>query len=82
MLPVLTHLSGRELAKNIGGDRRTIDRIRAGQQPRPQLANRLLQLATARARDDLAVLLPDSGTALATAHPLGVLTAWQAARQR
>ncbi len=80
VLPVLNQLSGRELAKHTGTHRRTIDRIRAGQQPRPQLANRLLQLATAHARDDLAVLLPQAAAALAMASPLVVLTAWRAAR--
>ncbi len=80
VLPVLSQLSGRELAKHTGTHRRTIDRIRAGQQPRPQLANRLLQLATTRARHDLAVLLPESVTALTMASPLVVLAAWRAVR--
>jgi hypothetical protein len=43
--PLLEHLSGRELARLTGADRRTIDRIRAGQMPRPKLRRELIQLA-------------------------------------
>jgi len=37
VLPVLAGYSGRHLAKLLGTDRRTIDRIRGGQKPRPGL---------------------------------------------
>jgi len=37
--------SGRELARVVGMDRRTIDRIRRGQAPRPRLRDKLTELA-------------------------------------
>ena len=37
--------SGRELARVVGMDRRTIDRIRRGQAPRPRLREKLTELA-------------------------------------
>jgi hypothetical protein len=45
VMPILDHLSGRELAALVGADRRTIDRIRRGQAPRPELRHTLTQLA-------------------------------------
>ncbi|MCA1702089.1 MAG: hypothetical protein LC808_01980, partial [Actinobacteria bacterium] len=44
-MAALAPLSSRELARVVGKDRRTIDRIRAGAQPRPQLRSQLLSLA-------------------------------------
>jgi hypothetical protein len=46
VMPLLDHLSGRELARLIGADRRTIDRIRAGQMPRGPLRKALERLAS------------------------------------
>jgi hypothetical protein len=37
VIPLLDHLSGRELARHVGADRRTIDRVRGGQMPRRPL---------------------------------------------
>jgi hypothetical protein len=45
VMPLMTHLSGRELARLVGVDRRTIDRIRAGQMPRAKLRQALNELA-------------------------------------
>lgn len=45
ILPALDHYSGRRLAQVSGVDRRTIDRIRQGQMPRPALRRRLTDLA-------------------------------------
>jgi hypothetical protein len=46
VLPILDHLSGRELAQLVGADRRTIDRIRRGlQKPRQELRQGLTELA-------------------------------------
>jgi hypothetical protein len=51
-LAFLSEMSGRELARMLGKDRRTIDRIRRGEaQPRPELAARLMNLAASR-RDE------------------------------
>jgi hypothetical protein len=36
-MPLLDHLTGRELARRVDADRRTIDRTRAGQTPRRAL---------------------------------------------
>jgi hypothetical protein len=44
-LALLDSLSSRELARLVGKNRRTIDRIRAGAQPRAQLRSQLLSLA-------------------------------------
>jgi hypothetical protein len=41
----LDHLSGRELARLVGVDRRTVDRIRRGQTPRGELRQALSELA-------------------------------------
>ncbi len=53
-LPVLARYSGRDLAKMVGCDHRTIDRIRLGQRPRSDLRARLLDFAIAKAQADLA----------------------------
>jgi hypothetical protein len=45
VLPTLAHFSGRVLAELAGCDRRTLDRIRAGQKPRRELYRRLVDLA-------------------------------------
>jgi hypothetical protein len=45
VMPLLDHFSGRELARLVAADRRTIDRIRAGQMPRPTLRTSLTALA-------------------------------------
>jgi hypothetical protein len=47
VMPLLDHPSGRELARHVGTDRRTIDRIRSGQirTPRAELRQALAQLA-------------------------------------
>jgi hypothetical protein len=44
-LALLDSLSSRQLAQLVGKNRRTIDRIRAGAQPRAQLRSQLLSLA-------------------------------------
>ncbi len=54
VLPVLDRYSGRELATLVGMDRRTIDRIRQGQQPRPRLAADVMRLTATLAERDLA----------------------------
>jgi hypothetical protein len=46
VLTKLDRYSGRQLAKLIGTDRRTIDRVRAGGQPRDQLRLALMKLAS------------------------------------
>jgi hypothetical protein len=46
----LDHLSGRELARLVCVDRRTIDRIRKGQTPRPELRQALAELAKRTSR--------------------------------
>jgi hypothetical protein len=53
VMPLLDHLSGRELASLVGADRRTIDRIRKGQSPRPEMRQALTQLAMRLTRLDL-----------------------------
>jgi hypothetical protein len=45
VMPLLDHLSGRELARLVGADRRTIDRVRAGKMPRRPLRQALERLA-------------------------------------
>jgi hypothetical protein len=45
VMPLLDHLSGRELARLIGANRRTINRIRKGQTPRRPLREALGRLA-------------------------------------
>ncbi len=45
VMPLLDHLSGRELAGLVGADRRTIDRIRNGQRPQARLREALERLA-------------------------------------
>jgi hypothetical protein len=69
VLCVLRRYSGRELAALVGADRRTIDRIRMGQKPRPDLAWRLQQIAVGRASSEL------TSDALVTGKPIeeGVL---------
>ncbi len=65
VLPVLDRYSGRQLAACVGTDRRTIDRIRHGQQPRPRLATDLMRLAVKLAEQDLDTrrVAPDLPTA-------------------
>lgn len=53
ILPILARYSGRELARVTGVDRRTIDRVRAGQVPRSGLRQSLEALATTLAARDL-----------------------------
>jgi hypothetical protein len=53
VLPVLARYPGRQLAALVGANRRSIDRIRRGAQPRPALAAALTQLAARVAADDL-----------------------------
>jgi hypothetical protein len=45
VMPLLHYLSGREIAGQVGVDRRTIDRVRAGQMPRRPLRGTLEWLA-------------------------------------
>jgi hypothetical protein len=45
VMPLLDDLSGRELARLVGADRRTVDRIRKGHVPRVKLRQALTQLA-------------------------------------
>ncbi len=79
VLPVLDRYSGRQLAELLGMDRRTVDRLRSGQRPRPRLAYTLLALAGRIAERDLI----DAGVLEAT-HPrarqrgeeLQLLSAW------
>jgi transcriptional regulator with XRE-family HTH domain len=54
VMPLFDYLSGRELARLVGTDRRTIDRIRAGRTPRRELRQALTQLAEGLRRDYLA----------------------------
>lgn len=53
VLPVLKSMSGREISRLLGIDRRTVDRIRQGQRPRPSLEEALLHLAARTAHLDL-----------------------------
>ncbi len=78
-LPVLRDLSGRELARRARADRRTIDRIRAGQQPHAPLHTRLLELAAEHGRQGLTRNHPPEHVTSLTATPaLVLLAAWQA----
>jgi hypothetical protein len=52
VMPLLDHLSGRELALLVGADRRTIDRIRSGPMPRRALREALERLAQQLLRND------------------------------
>jgi len=61
VLPVLKRQSGRELAELVQTDRRTIDRIRAGQQPRRALRQSLISLAAMRAAEDLGIAMNRQG---------------------
>lgn len=67
ILPVLARYSGRELARLVGCDHRTVDRIRRGQHPRNDLVARLVDCAAATAAADLNVaasgVQPDSTVA-------------------
>jgi hypothetical protein len=45
-LAALQHLSGRALARLLGVDRRTVDRLRAGALPRRGLRERLVEVAS------------------------------------
>jgi hypothetical protein len=76
VLPVLAGYSGRQLATLLGTDRRTIDRIRAGQMPRPKLGDALLSLAVQQATDDLCAngTLPRDEARRMT--PATILTCW------
>ncbi|HEX2809223.1 MAG TPA: hypothetical protein VHN80_23915, partial [Kineosporiaceae bacterium] len=76
VLPVLAGYSGRQLATLLGTDRRTIDRIRAGQKPRPGLRDALLHLAVQQATDDLCAngTLPRDEARRMT--PATILTCW------
>jgi hypothetical protein len=62
VMPVLDRYSGRELAKLVGTDRRTIDRIRDGQRPRATLGARLTQFAETVALTDLVNVDSANGT--------------------
>jgi len=57
VMPVLDRYSGRELAKLVDVDRRTIDRIRDGQIPRPRLRKALGGLAVTLAAEEVADVL-------------------------
>ncbi len=84
VLPVLERYSGRQLADLLRTDRRTIDRIRAGQHPRPDLAQPLVELAASVAQRDLndAGLLPAQQRPVSQPEAvLALLSAWQRARQ-
>jgi hypothetical protein len=70
VLPVLDRYSGRKLAELLRIDRRTIDRIRRGQRPRPDLAQAMSALAVTVARADLR--LADS----TQRPPSSILAAW------
>jgi hypothetical protein len=76
VLPVLAGYSGRQLATLLGTDRRTIDRIRAGQMPRPGLRDALLHLAVQQATDDVCAngTLPRDEARRMT--PATILTCW------
>ncbi len=79
VLPVLDRYSGRQLAALVGTDRRTIDRIRHGQQPRPRLAADLTRLAIKLAERDLASggLIPDQPPPLLKPmRDLAILELW------
>ena len=78
VLPVLERNSGRTLAAAVGSDRRTIDRIRAGQKPRAALRQRLEDLALVRAT---AQLEREAGRPVTALRPVEVLAAWCLARQ-
>jgi hypothetical protein len=51
-MPLLDHLSGRDLASLVGADRRTVDRIRKGKTPHARLRNAFTQLVRGLARTD------------------------------
>jgi len=78
VMPVLDRYSGRELAKLVGTDRRTIDRIRKGQRPRLDLAGIIFDFAVSTASDDLelaGVLPPRDRMRISTA---ALIAAWRA----
>lgn len=78
VLPVLDRYSGRQLAVLVGSDRRTIDRIRHGQEPRCDLRRALLRLAVTHASGEL---LDDTGSQVVSRsaqddRAVQVLAAW------
>jgi len=78
VMPVLDRYSGRELAKLVGTDRRTIDRIRKGQRPRLDLAGIIIDFPVSTASDDLelaGVLPPRDRIRISTA---ALIAAWRA----
>ncbi len=80
VLPVLGRYSGRSLAALVGTDRRTIDRIRHGKQPRPRLATDLTRLAVRLAERDLApggVISDLAPSPLKPTRSLAVLELWR-----
>jgi hypothetical protein len=71
VLPVLDRYPGRQLSALVGVNRRSIDRIRRGAQPRPALAVALTQLAARVAADDLQLPARDRR------HTAPLLAAWR-----
>jgi hypothetical protein len=78
VLPVLDRYTGRQLAEFLAIDRRTIDRIRRGQQPHQHLRRALLQLAVEVARDNLGerAAAQRYSDGCPPQHDLRLLSAW------
>lgn len=79
VLPVLDRYSGRELARLVDTDRRTIDRIRRGGPPRAPHLAALVELALAEARNDLERVgeLPPTSKIEPPERGTGLLAAWR-----
>jgi len=78
VMPVLDRYSGRELAALVGTNRRTIDRIRKGQHPRPDLGGTLSDLAVRIAYVDLKSVAAIRPGVLAINPVTPGLAAWSA----
>lgn len=79
VMPVLSAHPGQALARLVGCDRRTINRIRNGQTPRPELRASLTAIAVTQAASQLVAHLPETTRAAATTRlrhdPIATLTA-------
>ncbi len=78
VMPVLDRYSGHQLAALVGTDRRTIDRIRKGQHPRPDLGGTLSDLAVRLAYIDLKSVAATRPGVLAINSVAPGLAAWSA----
>ena len=86
VMPVLDRYSGRALAAIVGTDRRTIDRVRQGRQPRAGLAAALGWIAADIAVRELQTATVPGAINPAVIHaeplPIAPLTAWEKIRDK